>query len=58
MKDLWKWYIVLGYILLPFVALYKLIKNWTKNMSDWQAFFYYFILIIITLQIIEIITNL
>ena len=53
-KEVWQGYIILGYILLPIIALYNIIRKTTKTMSNWQVFFFYLFLIIIILELIEI----
>lgn len=51
-------YNILGYLFLPFMAIYKLIINTVKNMWDWQKFFFYFFLLCVILQVIEFISYL
>jgi len=47
-------FICIGYILLPFVTIIKLIKNGTKDMSDIQTFLFYFFLLIVILQVVDL----
>jgi len=49
---------IIWYFLLPFVVIYKTLRKWTEDMSDTEASIFYFLLLIVILQIIEVITNL
>lgn len=49
---------ILWYILLPFIAIFDILKKITKNMSETQVFFFIILLIVVILQITEVITNL
>ena len=57
-NEVWVGYIIIGYVLLPFIAIFNILKKGTKDMSDTQATFYYFFLFIIVLQLIEFISYL
>ena len=57
-EELWTGYIILGYILLPFIAIYNLLRNITKEMNEVWVIIFYFFLIIVILQIYSLITYL
>ncbi len=49
---------IIWWLCLPFIAVYNILKKGSEDMTETQATFYYFFLVIVTLQIIEVITNL
>jgi len=46
---------IIWYILLPFIALYRLIADTTKNMSANQKFLFYLLLAFIIIQVYDLI---
>jgi hypothetical protein len=57
-EELWIWYVIIGYILLPFIAIFRILKKGTDWMTDTHATFYYFFVIIVIMQLIEVFLNL